>query len=65
MDKDRVEGKAKEATGWARDKGGELTGNEEMEARGEAERAEGKGQGALGKVKDAAGDLKDTVTGKH
>ena len=62
MDKDRMEGKTKEATGWAKDKAGEMSGNEEMEARGETERAEGKGQGALGKVKDAAGDLKDAVT---
>ena len=65
MDQDRMEGKTKEATGWAKDKAGEFTGNEDAEARGEAERAEGKGQSAVGKVKDAVGDLKDSVTGKH
>ena len=65
MDKDRVEGKAKEATGWAQDKAGEVTGDQDLEARGEAQSAEGKGQGALGKVKDAARDVKDSVTGNR
>ncbi len=61
MDKDRMEGKMKEGTGWAKDKFGETTGNERMEAEGEAERTEGKAQGAWGKVKDAAGDATDAV----
>ena len=60
MDRDRMEGKLKEGTGFAKDKVGEATGDEEVEARGEAERAEGKGQGALGKVKDAVDKAKDT-----
>ena len=64
MDRDRVEGKVKEATGWAQDKGGEVTGDEQMEARGEADRTEGKAQGAVGKVKDAARDAMDTVKDK-
>ncbi len=61
MDKDRVEGKVKEGTGWAKDKAGEATGDKDMEARGEAERTEGKAQGAFGKVKDAAGDAVDAA----
>jgi uncharacterized protein YjbJ (UPF0337 family) len=61
MNKDRMEGKAKEATGWAKDKAGEMTGDEDLEARGEAERVEGKAQGAWAKVKDAAGDAADAV----
>jgi uncharacterized protein YjbJ (UPF0337 family) len=64
VNKDRMEGKAKEATGWVKDKAGEITGNEDLEARGEAERAEGKAQGALGKAKDAAGDAADAVKDK-
>jgi uncharacterized protein YjbJ (UPF0337 family) len=64
VNKDRVEGKAKEATGWAKDKAGEMTDNEDLEARGEAERAEGKAQGAVGKVKDAARDATDAVKDK-
>jgi uncharacterized protein YjbJ (UPF0337 family) len=61
MNKDRIEGKAKEASGWAKDKAGEMTGNEDLEGRGEAERVEGKTQGAWGKAKDAMGDAKDAV----
>lgn len=64
MNKDRMQGKAKETTGWVKDKAGEMTGNEDLEARGEAERAEGKAQGAWGKVKDAAGDAVDAVKDK-
>jgi uncharacterized protein YjbJ (UPF0337 family) len=44
MDRDRMEGKVKEGTGWAKDKAGEMTGNQDLEARGEAERTEGKAQ---------------------
>ena len=64
MDRDRMEGKVKEGTGWAQDKAGEVTGNRDMEARGEADRVEGKAQGALGKVKDAVGDAADAVKDK-
>ena len=61
MDRDRVEGKVKEGTGWAQDKAGEVTGDRDLEAQGEADRTEGKAQGALGKVKDAASDAVDAV----
>ncbi len=64
MDKDRMEGKVKEGTGWMQDKAGEVTGDREMEARGESERTEGKAQGAFGKVKDAVGDAKDAIADK-
>ncbi len=57
MDRDRMEGKIKEGTGWAKDKAGEATGNEDLAARSEAERA-------AGKVKDAAGDAADAVKDK-
>ncbi|MFN8557567.1 MAG: CsbD family protein [Dehalococcoidia bacterium] len=63
MNRDRAEGKMKEGQGWAKDKAGEITGDEELEARGEADRAEGRAQGAWGKVKEKAEDLKDKVTG--
>jgi len=59
-----MKGKVKEGAGWAKDKAGELTGDEELEARGEAERVEGKAQGAWGKVKDAARDAKEVVKDK-
>ena len=61
MDRDRMEGKGKEFGGTLKDKAGEFTGDEKMEAEGEADRTEGKAQGALGKVKDAARDIADTA----
>jgi uncharacterized protein YjbJ (UPF0337 family) len=61
--KDRFEGKAREVGGSVQEKTGEVTGNEEMEARGAAKKTHGKVQGAAGKVKDAAGDIKDALTG--
>ena len=61
MDRDRMEGKGKEFGGTLKDKAGEFTGDEKMEAEGEADRTEGKAQGALGKVKEAAGDAVDAV----
>jgi uncharacterized protein YjbJ (UPF0337 family) len=64
MDRDRMEGKVKEGTGWAKDKAGEITDDRDLEAQGEAERTEGKAQGAWGKVKDAAGDAADAVKDK-
>jgi uncharacterized protein YjbJ (UPF0337 family) len=64
VDKDRVEGKVKEGVGYAQDKAGEVTGDQEMEARGEQNRAEGKAQGLWGKVKDTAEDVKDAVADK-
>jgi len=62
MDKDKVQGKAKEAMGATREKAGDVTGNEKMEAKGASQKAEGKGQGFVGDVKEKAGDLKDKVT---
>ncbi len=64
MDRDKAEGKVKEGTGWAKDKAGEVTGDRDLEARGESERAEGKAQGALGKMKEAVGDAADAVKDK-
>ena len=61
MNRDRVEGKAKEVVGGMQEKAGELSGDEDLEARGAAKRGEGKVQGAVGKVKDAANDVKDAV----
>lgn len=47
--KDQLAGKAKEV-------GGKVTGDKELEA-------EGKSQGVLGKAKEKLGDAKDTVKG--
>ncbi len=53
---DEVDGKFGQAKGWVKDKAGEVTGDRELEAEGEADRAEGKGQEAWGKVKGGVGD---------
>ena len=52
MDRDRMEGKGKEAMGGARASAGDVTGNEQMRARGEAQRAGGKAQGGLAGLMD-------------
>lgn len=56
MDKNVIQGKAKQAMGAAKQKVGEVTGNREMEAKGAAKRAEGKVQEGVGKTKDAVRD---------
>jgi len=61
MNRDRVEGKAKEVVGGMQEKAGELNGDEDLKARGATKRGKGKVQGTVGKVKDAATDVKDAV----
>ena len=61
MDRDRMEGKGKEALGGVKEQAGKLTGDEQTQAEGTADRAEGKGQGALGQAKEAVGDAADTA----
>lgn len=53
---DEVEGKWEQAKGWVKDKAGEVSGDRELEAEGEADRAEGKTQEAWGEVKSGVGD---------
>lgn len=57
MDKDRISGKVKEATGGVKQGVGRATGDKQTEAEGAAEKTEGKVQGAAGKVKDAVRDV--------
>jgi uncharacterized protein YjbJ (UPF0337 family) len=61
--RDQVEGKGREIGGAVQEKAGDVTGDEDLEARGAANKTEGKVQGAVGKVKEKAGDLKDKLTG--
>jgi uncharacterized protein YjbJ (UPF0337 family) len=61
--KDQFEGKAREVGGSAQEKAGEVTGDEDLQARGAATKGKGKVQGTVGTVKDKAGKLKDKVTG--
>ncbi len=56
MDKDRIEGSAKQAKGAIKEGVGKLTGDTKTEAEGKVEKAEGKVQNAVGGAKDAVRD---------
>jgi len=58
---DEVEGKWEQAKGFVKDKAGEVTGDRDLEAEGEAQRAGGKTQEAWGKVKSGVGDAVKAV----
>lgn len=57
MDKDRLEGSAKQAKGAIKGVAGKVTADAKLEA-------EGKSDKAAGKVQNAVGGLKDTLRGK-
>ena len=65
MDKDRVEGSAKQAKGVVKEAWGKATGDAKTQAEGKAEKAEGKVQNAVGGMKDAAREALDKSTGKE
>ena len=57
MDKQRIEGGVKKATGTIKEKAGQALGDRHTEAEGKAEKAEGRVRSAVGQVKDAAREL--------
>jgi uncharacterized protein YjbJ (UPF0337 family) len=57
MDKDRIEGSAKQATGGIKAGVGKVLGDKKMEAEGHAEKAEGKAQNAVGGLKDKVREI--------
>ena len=59
--KDEMEGKFEKGKGWVKDKAGELTGDERLEAEGEADRAEGETQETWGKFKRGVSETVDSV----
>lgn len=59
--KDEVKGKFEKAKGYVKDKAGELTGNERLEAEGEAQRAKGEAQETWGKFKRGVSEAVDSV----
>ena len=61
MNKDHVEGTAKDVGGKIQEKVGELTGSEKQQAKGLKNQAEGKIQNGVGHVKDAVRDATDTT----
>jgi uncharacterized protein YjbJ (UPF0337 family) len=56
MDKDRVEGAAKQAKGAIKEAIGKATGDAKLQSDGKADKAEGRIQNAIGGVKDAVRD---------
>jgi uncharacterized protein YjbJ (UPF0337 family) len=61
MDKDRVEGKAKDIAGRVERQVGEWTGDKDAEAEGTGKQVEGKVQNIFGKAKDKLRDAQDNV----
>jgi len=56
MDKNRIEGTAKELKGSIKEAAGKLVGNVSLEGEGKAEKVAGKAQAAAGRAKDAVKD---------
>jgi uncharacterized protein YjbJ (UPF0337 family) len=52
MDKDRIEGNVKKATGSVKEAVGKATGDRETEAKGKLEKTAGRVQNTYGKAKD-------------
>jgi uncharacterized protein YjbJ (UPF0337 family) len=53
MDKDRIEGSAKQTKGAVKEAAGKVVGDKKLETDGKADKAAGKVQNALGGLKDA------------
>ena len=56
MDKDRIEGSAKQAKGALKEAAGKVTGDSKLKAEGAADKLAGKVQNAVGGAKDAIRD---------
>jgi uncharacterized protein YjbJ (UPF0337 family) len=54
MDKDRIEGSARQAKGTAKEAAGKVFGDRKLETEGKADKVAGKVQNAVGGLKDAA-----------
>jgi len=52
MDKDRLEGSAKQAKGAIKEVAGKVTGDAKLEAEGKSDKAAGKVQNAVGGLKE-------------
>jgi len=56
MDKDRMEGSAKQVKGSIKEGVGKMTGDSKLQAEGKTDKAVGKVQNAVGGMKDAVRD---------
>jgi len=59
--RDRIEGNVDELTGRGKSAVGDVTGDDQTRAEGDAQQTEGRMQQAAGDVKDAVGDAKDKL----
>jgi uncharacterized protein YjbJ (UPF0337 family) len=59
--KDEIKGKGKRIKGRVKDKVGEMIGNRELEAEGEAERIEGTVQEGYGRVRRKANEVLERI----
>ena len=59
--KDEAEGKWEQVKGTVKNKVGEVTGDRDLEAEGDAQNAAGEGQETWGKFKRGVGDAVDAV----
>ena len=57
MDRQRIEGGLKKATGAIKEKVGEIVGNRHLENEGKAEKAEGHIRSGVGKAMDAVREV--------
>jgi uncharacterized protein YjbJ (UPF0337 family) len=64
MNRDELEGKVEKAKGYVKDKAGEVTGDRDLEAEGEAQRAAGEVQETVGKARRKAGKAIEDVARK-
>ena len=56
MDKDRIEGAARQMKGAVKDAAGKLTGDAKLQSEGKADKLAGKVQNAVGGLKDSLRD---------
>ena len=57
MDKDRIAGAVKTATGKVKEQAGKALGDTQTEAEGKADQTEGRVQGAIGYAKNAVREI--------
>jgi uncharacterized protein YjbJ (UPF0337 family) len=61
MDKEHLKGAAQKVEGAIKEAAGRITGNERLEAEGQADKAVGAGREAVGDVKDAGRKVADAT----
>jgi uncharacterized protein YjbJ (UPF0337 family) len=61
MDKDRVAGAANQVKGAVKEGVGNLTGDQKMQAEGQADKLQGKAQSTIGGAKDTVRDAADKI----